>query len=498
MSIAKYIFDGITRWTVVYFDNVHNYELLSDKEVRFLPAYRNIDIVNQTRITLLAKAGCSISLIRRVIELEKGVDPGQLPFTKKDIRNFVQSESSSNIESDALELLKICKSRKDKNVDFQYDFNVDGCQRVENVIWAFRDYIRAYEVFGDVVIFDTTYRLNRYEMPLGVWIGVDNHGNSIFFCVCVLLRNKKAFSFSWALKSFVLLMNGKHPQTILTDQDLGLIEAIANELPHFKHAFLLYELGNIEEFEHQWDGLISQFDLGSNRHIKLLYLNRASWALPYLKGYFFAGMVGTAVSIRNYAGEEATMRQKYYNSQIKTFMPMEKHESKVLTPFAFKLLQDAMILSVEYSLFPHSDGSYLVRHYSKTDGGRFVYWNSIEEVVQYSCQEFEFSKILCRLSIRVLSAHNYFMLPDKYLLARWRQENPLVLKFTHMMKSNNDNNELQSLHSTFRDFTLESIKTKGRLEYAKKELQRVRQIIQCFPENEHMKEEHEHVALVNL
>nr|XP_016459870.1 PREDICTED: protein FAR1-RELATED SEQUENCE 11-like [Nicotiana tabacum] len=299
-------------------------------------------------------------------------------------------------------------------------------------------------------------------------------------------------------QSFVLLMNGKHPQTILTDQDLGLIEAIANELPHFKHAFLLYELGNIEEFEHQWDGLISQFDLGSNRHIKLLYLNRASWALPYLKGYFFAGMVGTAVSIRNYAGEEATMRQKYYNSQIKTFMPMEKHESKVLTPFAFKLLQDAMILSVEYSLFPHSDGSYLVRHYSKTDGGRFVYWNSIEEVVQYSCQEFEFSKILCRLSIRVLSAHNYFMLPDKYFLARWRQENPLVLKFTHMMKSNNDNNELQSLHSTFRDFTLESIKTKGRLEYAKKELQRVRQIIQCFPENEHMKEEHEHVALVNL
>ncbi|XP_075095448.1 protein FAR1-RELATED SEQUENCE 11-like [Nicotiana tabacum] len=440
MSIAKYIFDGITRWTVVYFDNVHNYELLSDKEVRFLPAYRNIDIVDQTRITLLAKA-----------------------------------ESSSNIESDALELLKICKSRKDKDVDFQYDFTVDGCQRVENVIWAFRDYIRAYEVFGDVVVFDTTYLLNRYEMPLG---------------------------------SFVLLMNGKHPQTILTDQDLGLIEAIANELPHFKHAFLylqfksefhrLYELGNIEEFEHQWDGLISQFDLGSNRHIKLLYLNRASWALPYLKGYFFAGMVGTAVSIRNYAGEEATMRQKYYNSQIKTFMPMEKHESKVLTPFAFKLLQDAMILSVEYSLFPHSDGSYLVRHYSKTDGGRFVYWNSIEEVVQYSCQEFEFSKILCRLSIRVLSAHNYFMLPDKYFLARWRQENPLVLKFTHMMKSNNDNNELQSLHSTFRDFTLESIKTKGRLEYAKKELQRVRQIIQCFPENEHMKEEHEHVALVNL
>ncbi|XP_070006590.1 putative protein FAR1-RELATED SEQUENCE 10 [Nicotiana tabacum] len=175
-------------------------------------------------------------------------------------------------------------------------------------------------------------------------------------------------------------------------------------------------------------------------------------------------------------------------------MPMEKHASKVLTPFSFKLLQDDMILSVEYGLFPHSDGSYLMRHYNKTNGGHFVYWNSIEEVVQCSCQEFEFSGILCRHSIQVLSAHNYFMLPDKYLLARWRQENPLVLKFTHMMKSNNDNNEFQSLYATFRDLTLESIKTKGRLEYAKKELQRVLQIVQYFSENDHMGEENEHVS----
>ncbi|XP_075077095.1 uncharacterized protein LOC142163849 [Nicotiana tabacum] len=145
------------------------------------------------------------------------------------------------------------------------------------------------------------------------------------------------------------------------------------------------------------------------------------------------------------------MRQKYYNPQIKTFMPMEKHASKVLMPFAFKLLQDEMILSIEYVLFPHSDGSYLVRHYIKIDGGRFVYWNSIEEVVQCSFQDFEFSGILCRHSIR-------------------------------------------SLHATFRDLTLESIKTKGRLEYAKKELQRVLQIVQCFPENDHTGEVHEHVS----
>ncbi|KAM3382704.1 hypothetical protein P3S68_008279 [Capsicum galapagoense] len=75
-------------------------------------------------------------------------------------------------------------------------------------------------------------------MPLRVWIGVDNHGNSIFFG-CVLLQNEKASSFSWVLKSFICLMNGKHPQIILTNQDLGLTEAIANELPLTKHAFCI-------------------------------------------------------------------------------------------------------------------------------------------------------------------------------------------------------------------------------------------------------------------
>ncbi|XP_075096228.1 protein FAR1-RELATED SEQUENCE 11-like [Nicotiana tabacum] len=348
-------------------------------------------------------------------------------------------------------------------------------------------------------------------------------------------------------------MNGKHPQTILTDQDLGLTEAITNELPLTKHAFCiwhitskfstwfsfalgsrylqfkfefhrLYEIGSIEEFEYQWDKLITKFDLESDRHIKLLYANRASWALPYLKGYFFAGMtttgrsesinaylkrflhartslkefveqVGTTVSIRNHANEKATMRQKYYNPQIKTFMPMEKHASKVLTPFAFKLLQDEIIFSIEYGLFSNSDGCYIVHHYNKTNGGRFVYWNPLEEVVQCSCQEFEFSGILYRHSIQVLNAHNYFMLPEKYLLARWRQENSLVLKFSHMMNLNKDDNEFQNLQSIVRDLIRESVKTKCRLDCAKRELERVLQVVQCLPENEHIIDEHEHVDI---
>ncbi|KAF1898103.1 hypothetical protein Lal_00032867 [Lupinus albus] len=112
-------------WVVTYFSNSHNHALLDDKEVRFLPAYCDIPSNDQSRILLLSKAGCSISIIMRVLELENGIEAGRLPYLEKDIRNVLQSQSSVGNDNDA-----------------------------SNV---FGDSVRAYEAFGDVVVFDTTY-----------------------------------------------------------------------------------------------------------------------------------------------------------------------------------------------------------------------------------------------------------------------------------------------------------------------------------------------------
>jgi len=58
---------------------------LDEKEVQVLPAYRNIPTADQSCILLLSKAGCSISIIMRVLELEKKIVTGNLPFLDKDI-----------------------------------------------------------------------------------------------------------------------------------------------------------------------------------------------------------------------------------------------------------------------------------------------------------------------------------------------------------------------------------------------------------------------------
>jgi len=205
MLIAIKTFGYVEKWVVTYFNNHHNHELLDEKEVQFLPAYRNIPTADQSRILLLSKVGCSISIIIRVLELEKKIVTGNLPFLDKDIRNFIQSQSCTGKENDASDVLKLCKYLKDIDDAFKYEFTIDESNKLEHIMWAFGDSIQAYESFGDVVVFDTTYRINRYDMPLGIWVGVDNHGNSIFFGY-VLLKNEKISSFAWALKvNFCLL-----------------------------------------------------------------------------------------------------------------------------------------------------------------------------------------------------------------------------------------------------------------------------------------------------
>ena len=69
--------------------------------------------------------------------------------------------------------------------------------------------------FCDVVTFDTTYRTNLYNMPFGIFVGVNNHYQSTIFGG-VLMREETIAGFEWAFRNFVEVMNRKHPVTILT------------------------------------------------------------------------------------------------------------------------------------------------------------------------------------------------------------------------------------------------------------------------------------------
>lgn len=119
------------------------------------------------------------------------------------------------------------------------------------------------------------------------------------------------------MQSFVRFMRGRQPQTIVTDIDSGLRDAIASEMPNTKHVICIWQvlsklsswfssplglqypdfksefdmlcrLENVEDFEHQWNQLVARFGLGSDKHIALLLSYRASWPISYMRNFFLA------------------------------------------------------------------------------------------------------------------------------------------------------------------------------------------------------------------
>ncbi|KAG2396852.1 Protein FAR1-RELATED SEQUENCE 11 [Vigna angularis] len=270
------------KWMVTCFGNSHNHALLDEKEIRFLPAYRDIPINDQARILLLSKVGCSVSLIMRVLEAEKGIEAGHLPFLDKDIRNFIKSQ------------------------------------------------------------------------------------------------------------------------------------------------------------------------------------------------------IGVAVNIRNQAGEEARMRQKYHNPLMKTSFPIEEHAASILTPYAFELLQHEIELSTKYAATMIDNDSYSVRHHTKLDGGCSVTWIKEKSSIRCSCKQFEFSGILCRHVIRVLLKNDYFSIPEEYLPSRWRRESSLIPQSRHIINYN-DNSSVE-FRSLVQCLEVESLKTKDRVEEATKELKKVIHYLKGMPE----------------
>ncbi|XP_074277291.1 protein FAR1-RELATED SEQUENCE 11-like [Silene latifolia] len=412
----------LEEWHVTEYKSSHNHALLSPLLVRFLPSYRTISKEDERQLLLYKEAGLSVKQIMRVMELEKNVPHGDLPFFQKDLHNFFGRIQRENLDNDAMDLLEYCKTGKKENPHFQFAYTVDGKNRLKNIFWSPRHCFDLFQEYGDSTGLDTTYRVNSYDMPFAIFIGIDNHGRTILFG-CALLRNETVATFRWLMKTFVTVMK-KSPLTIITDQDPWMTEAISIEMPSTKHAFCiwhitskfygwftailreqysyfctefyrLYKLDNIDDFEWEWSLLISKFNLQGNKHICGLYEIKYNWVPAYLRDYFFGGMTttGRCESINSFVKrftssrscltqlikqvdlavgdiEQTQLRHimldTYRSSTLRTLSSLERQAYKVFTTFSFKKFQEEFERATQYSICEEGDVVFIVQHYKDT------------------------------------------------------------------------------------------------------------------------------------
>jgi len=134
---------------------------------------------------------------------------------------FAESQARTYIHNTRLELgvgvaeaLQQYFSRmQQKNNDFYYVMDINEEGRLRNVFWADARSRAAYEEFGDVITFDSTYLTNKYEMPFCPFVGVNHHGQPIILG-CSLLSNEDTSTFIWLFRAWLECMSSCAPLRI--------------------------------------------------------------------------------------------------------------------------------------------------------------------------------------------------------------------------------------------------------------------------------------------
>jgi len=478
------------------FEPVHNHILATASQAHHLRSQRKITEAQLASVEAAKAVGISNKATFDLMAKEVG-GVENLGFTRQDMKNKLYSKRSLKINlGDTGGVLEYLEKKTSEDGNFFYSIQVDEDDLITNIFWADSKMVADYEVFGDVVCFDTTYRKLNDGRPFGLLVGVNNHKRTTIFGAA-LLYDETAESFVWLFKTFLSAMSGKKPQTILTDEDAAMAKAIRIVLPEIHHMICIWHMNqnackhlagvvedykkfNIdfqnciydqeeeEDFINAWNNLLDKYELRENTWLQRLFDKRKQWALVYGRNSFSADMVSTQrsesmnnelkgyisvkydiltffehfdrlVADKRYEEVKYDFKATQSTPKLKSDLRILRHAAKIYTPAVFKLFQEQVMQTLNCDLFYCGDIDnemvYKVKVcYHKNE--HVVKFSALEGRVNCSCKKFEFAGILCCHALKILDINNIKKIPEQYILNRWT----IDAKVVHI-KRNSDTHE---------------------------------------------------------
>ncbi|XP_042398920.1 protein FAR1-RELATED SEQUENCE 5-like [Zingiber officinale] len=469
-------------WVVTNFMEGHNHPLSTPSKVHLLRSHRNVSTAKKALTQQFSEANVPTCQQMRLLEIEYG-GPELVGCTERDIRNFEKQLRDERKGIDAETLIELFASEKEKNSAFFFDYETDSDNIFSRCFWADHVSRTAYNVFGDVVVFDTTYNTNKYGLIFAPFVGVNHHHQTIVFG-CGFISDEKTESFVWLLNKFIEAMPKGAPNVIITDQDPAMTKAIAQVFPQTVHRYCLWHIlnkfpdkldpltfrdyyqsiknviGNSttpDEFENLWEEVIKCANLEKNDWLSSMYELRHKWVPAYFSHIFCAGMsssqryeVSHAFFKRYVSNKNSLMdfiirfnralRHQRHNElvadhidmneipRIKTNWPMESQMVKLYTKKKWMEFQSEISEIQCYYVQQASMGvDSVVYHVMKFQSSssskpRVLTHDKQKDNIFCSCRKFEFDGIPCRHMLAFFRINQVFHLPDKYILKRWTRD----------------------------------------------------------------------------
>ncbi|XP_030475753.2 protein FAR1-RELATED SEQUENCE 9-like isoform X2 [Syzygium oleosum] len=465
---------------VIEYMSEHNHAFLPENQRHLIRCGRMISDPSKGVLADMAKAGIVNFSSFNFLENEDG-GSRNMGFSLRGSHNFLQTQRSSIVRGEDWQtLLNHFTCMQMQNPIFFYAVQIDQDGRLTNLFW--RDSLSKfdYDCFGDVVMFDTTYRVSKYNMICAPFVGVNHHWRNTSFG-CALLLDETVNSFIWLFETFLEAMGNRAPKTIFTDQDQAMEKAVEKvflnaqhrvctshiakhaavnipnlyEKPEFRDRYfskLLYRCETESVFESTWKEMEEEWGTKDNSWLNRLYESRNKWSAVFARGIYSCGIGSTERSentnnifrlmpansmnligfVHHYEQQVKYMREievrDDHNSRGKPKLLVSNneiltHAALAYTHTIFSKFNEEFLQSMsERVLRCTSDG--VVSEYTLVchgvHGENVVRYDSANFSVSCGCKLFESNGWLCRHALYVLNGNIMVTkIPSAYVLKRW-------------------------------------------------------------------------------
>ncbi|KAL6145669.1 hypothetical protein ACLB2K_056354 [Fragaria x ananassa] len=407
-------------------------------------------------------------------------------FTIRDLYNRVQEENNKlMLDGDAQCSITWMNMKAIRDPMFYCLFSVDVKGRLANMFWRDGQSYTDYCSYGDVLIFDSTYKTNMYGKPLVVFVGVNNHRGTVIFGSALLVDETEE-TYNWVLTAFLASMQQKKPVSVITDSDEAMRKALGNVMPEARHRLCAWHVGknvvshlkdastrghffhlifaglSIEDWETSWEYFVTMNKLEDNSWINGMYNKRQRWAEALFRYDFYAGInstqrcegmhrilkfgLGSCMTmsemmpryeksvgrIRNRGLYDDYMSDQFSPVLKSHLLVLEEEIGKIFTHDIYLLIRDQIMFESKFSVAGRAvndrGGSVVtISQYDKPERKWIVVYQPdiVNPTFSCSCNLFESDGIPCCHIFTVMKAENVTKFPTSLVSRRWTKEGPV-------------------------------------------------------------------------
>ena len=116
----------------------------------------------------------------------------------------------------------------------------DDTEKLSHVLWMSVEQIAIAQRFPYLILHDNTYQSNRYNLLIGLFLGVNNYGQSVLMGQAIVV-GEKTRDFEYQFTHWLAAV-GIAPVVMFTDACVKASRAVATVFPNGKHFWCYWHI----------------------------------------------------------------------------------------------------------------------------------------------------------------------------------------------------------------------------------------------------------------